>query len=351
MATPFSQTGTPPGFGRKPGDGEPGSSQAAPPLHPTHRHYARRRENPRLDAAALAQGLGWFSIALGAAAVLAPRTVGSLAGVDRGTRALMRSTGIRELANGVGILSQRNPAPWLWSRVVGDVLDLAVLATGLRPGNPGRRRAAFSFAAVAGVLALDALAASHLTKHAGHPLVSGVAAPTDLYFETSIATGKTPEECYRFWRNIENLPRFMDSLQSVQALDERRFHWVAKGAGAPPLEWDCEITEDRPGAALAWRTLNGAEVPNAGSVIFEPLPHGRGTIVRLSVHYSPVDGQLTAALAKLLRQDPQSKVHEDLRRFKQLLESGEIATTHGQPAGRRSFIGRAARRWRLTDSN
>jgi uncharacterized membrane protein len=351
MATPFSQSGTPPGFGRRPGQDEPGSSQAAPRFHPTRRHYARRRETPSLDAAALAQGLGWFSIALGAAAFLAPRTVGSLAGVGRGTGAVMRSTGIRELANGVGILSQRNPAPWLWSRVVGDVLDLAVLATGLRPGNPGRGRAAFSFAAVAGVLALDALAASHLSKHARHPLVSGVAAPTDLYFETSIATGKTPEECYRFWRNIENLPRFMDSLQSVQALDERRFHWVAKGAGARPLEWDCEITEDRPGAALAWRTLNGAEVPNAGSVIFEPLTHGRGTIVRLSVHYSPVDGQLTAALAKLLRQDPQSKVHEDLRRFKQLLESGEIATTHGQPAGRRSFIGRAARRWRLTDSN
>jgi len=265
----------------------------------------------------------------------------------------MRSTGVRELANGVGILSQRNPAPWLWSRVVGDVVDLAVLATGLRPGNPGRGRAAFSFAAVAGVLALDALAASHLTKHADHPLVSGVAAPTDLYFETSIATGKTPEECYRFWRNIDNLPRFMEGLESVQALDERRFHWVSKAHGdsEAPLEWDCEITEDRPGAALAWRTLNGAHVPNAGSVIFEPAPHGRGTIVRLSIHYSPVDGELTVALAKLLRQDPQSQVHEDLRRFKQLLECGEIATTHGQPTGRRSFIGRAARRWRLTDSN
>jgi uncharacterized membrane protein len=351
MATPFSQTGTPPGLGREPGEGEPGSSQAAPRFHPAHPRYARRYETPNLDAAALAQGLGWFSIAVGAAAVLAPRTLGSLAGVGRGTGGLMRSTGVRELANGVGILSRRNPAPWLWSRVVGDVLDLAVLATGLRPGNPGRSRAAFSFATVAGVLALDVLVASHLSKHAGHPLVSGVAAPTDLYFETSIATGKMPEECYRFWRNIENLPRFMDGLQSVQALDERRFHWVARGAGATPLEWDCEITEDRPGAALAWRTLDGAAIPNAGSVIFEPLPHGRGTIVRLSIHYSPVDGQLTSALAKLLRQDPQSRVHEDLRRFKQLLESGEIATTHGQPTGRRSFVGRAARRWRLTDSN
>ena len=352
MATSFSQTGTPPGFGRSSAQHDPASSGTVPRFRPAHRHYARRRETPNLDAATLAQGLGWFSIAIGAAAVLAPRTLGSLAGVGRGTGSLMRSTGIRELANGVGILTQRNPAPWLWSRVVGDVVDLAVLATGLRPGNPGRGRAAFSFAAVAGVMALDALAASHLTKHAGHPLVSGVAAPTDLYFETSIATGKMPEDCYRFWRNVENLPRFIDGLQSVQALDERRFHWVAKASSdETPLEWDCEITEDRPGAALAWRTVNGAEVPNAGSVIFEPLPHGRGTIVRLSIHYSPVDGQLTAALASLLRLDPQSRVHEDLRRFKQLLESGEIATTHGQPTGRRSFIGRAARRWRLTDSN
>ena len=352
MATSFSRTGTPPGFGRSPEQHDAASSTTASGFRPTYRHYPRRRETPNLDAATLAQGLGWFSIAIGAAAVLAPRTLGSLAGVGRGTGSLMRSTGIRELANGVGILSQRNPAPWLWSRVVGDVVDLAVLATGLRPGNPGRGRAAFSFAAVAGVLALDTLAASHLTKHAGHPLVSGVAAPTDLYFETSIATGKMPEECYRFWRNVENLPRFIDGLRSVQALDERRFHWVAKeSSDEMPLEWDCEITEDRPGAALAWRTVNGADVPNAGSVIFEPAPHGRGTIVRLSIHYSPVDGELTAALARLLRQDPQSRVHEDLRRFKQLLESGEIATTHGQPTGRRSFIGRAARRWRLTDSN
>jgi uncharacterized membrane protein len=351
MATAF-QSGTPPGLGRSAGQHDPASSGTAPRPRPTHRHYARRRETPDLDTASLAQGLGWFSIAIGVAAVLAPRTLGSLAGVGQGSGSLMRSTGIRELANGVGILSQRNPAPWLWSRVVGDVVDLAVLATGLRPDNPGRGRAAFSFAAVAGVLALDALAASHLTKHAGHPLVSGVAAPTDLYFETSIATGKMPEECYRFWRNVANLPRFIDSVQSVQALDERRFHWVGKGSSdETPLEWDCEITEDRPGAALAWRTVNGAEVPNAGSVIFEPLPHGRGTIVRLSIHYSPVDGELTAALARLLRQDPQSQVHEDLRRFKQLLESGEIATTHGQSTGRRSFIGRAARRWRLTDSN
>jgi len=314
-----------------------------------HRHYPRRSRIPSIDARTLAEGLGWFSVALGAAAIVAPKAVAALTGGGRS--AVARSVGVRELATGIGILTQRDPAPWMWSRVIGDVIDLAVLGTSMRRGGPGRGRATLSFAAVAGVLAVDALAATQLTRHAGHPLVSGVAAPTDLYFEASIATIKSPEECYRFWRNVENLPRFMDSLESVKQLDERRFHWVAKKTAPITLEWDCEITEDRPGAALAWRTLNGAEVPNAGAVLFEAAPSGRGTIVRLSIHYRPKGGRLTAALAKLLRQDPQTRVQEDLRRFKQLLETGEIATTHGQPTGRRSLIGRAARRWRLTSSN
>jgi uncharacterized membrane protein len=351
MATPYSQTGVQAGFGQRPERRGPASSETSPQFRTAHKHYPSRKQTPNFDATNLAQGLGWFSIALGAVAVLAPRALGSLTGVGRESGGLMRSAGVRELATGVGILSRRNAAPWLWGRVVGDVVDLAVLATGLRAENPARGRAAVSFAAVAGVLALDALAASHLTRHARHPLVSGVAAPTDLYFEASIATARTPDECYRFWRNIENLPRFMGNLESVRALDERRFHWVAKDSVAAAYEWDCEITEDRPGAALAWRTLDGAQIPNAGSVIFEPAPHGRGTIVRLSIHYSPVAGRLTGALEKLLRQDPQSQVREDLRRFKQLLESGEIATTHGQATGRRTFIGRAARRWGLTSSN
>lgn len=341
-----------PGLGQRPqyrGGDATGSSARA---HIPHRHYPRRVQVPVLDARTLAEGLGWLSVAFGTAAIVAPRTVGSLSGISAGRAGVARSIGVRELATGIGILSSRNPAPWLWSRAVGDVVDLAVLMTGMRPGAPNKGRAAMSFMAVAGLLAVDALAASQMTRHAGHPLVSGVAAPTDLYFETSIASVKSPEECYRFWRNVENLPRFMGSLESVKSLDERRFHWVARGSDdAKSLEWDCEITEDRPGAALAWRTLNGAQLPNAASVIFEHAPQGRGTIVRLSIHYSPVGGRLTAALARLLRQDPQTQVHEDLRRFKQLLETGELATTRGQPTGRRGLLGRAARYWRLTNSN
>ena len=220
------------------------------------------------------------------------------------------------------------------------------------PGNPGRGRAAFSFAAVAGVLAVDALAATQLTRHAGHPLISGVAASygplfRDQHRHGQVAGGvlsllaQSSRTCRASWTNLE----------SVQALDERRFHWVAKGPAATTMEWDCEITEDRPGAALAWRTLNGAQVPHAGSVIFEPAPRcaapssGSACTTAHSAGVSPPPSR------SCLRQDPQARVEEDLRRFKQLLETGEIATTHGQPTGRRSMIGRAARRWRLTSSN
>lgn len=349
MATESTQ----PGLGPRPtfrGETRSESERYSRP-GPVHRHYPRARPMPSVNPRTLAEGLGWFSVALGAAAILAPRSLGALSGTTHGHRDLTRGIGVRELGTGIGVLTTRNPAPWLWSRVVGDVMDLALLGMALRPGNPRRGRAGFSFAAVAGILAVDAFAAVQLTKHADHPLVSGMAAPTDLYFETSIATTKTPEECYRFWRDIRNLPRFMENVQSVQALDERRFHWVAQGPAEATMEWDCEITEDSAGSALAWRSLDGAQIPNAGSVIFEPSPNGRGTIVRLSIHYSPVGGRLNASLARLLRQDPQTQVREDLRRFKQLLETGEIATTHGQPTGKRSLIGRAVRRWGLTSSN
>jgi uncharacterized membrane protein len=348
MATETTQ----PGLGqRSPFPGQTSQPSERPSHYVrTDRHYPRSVRTPSFDMRGLADGLGWFSIALGTAALLAPRSLATVSGAGRRHPLLTRGVGVRELAAGMGILAQRNPAPWLWSRVVGDVMDLAMLATALGPGNTRRGRAAFSFAAVAGVLAVDAFAATQLTRHAGHPLISRVAGPTDLYFETSIATIKSPEECYRFWRNPDSLPRFMTNVESVQALDERRSHWVAKGPAGTTMEWDSEITEDRPGAALGWRTLEGAQVSHAGSVIFEPA-NGGGTIIRLSMHYSPPGGRLTATLAQLLRQDPQARVREDLRRFKQLLETGEIATTYGQPTGRRSMIGRVARRWRLTSSN
>jgi uncharacterized membrane protein len=258
----------------------------------------------------------------------------------------MRLVGTRELAAGIGILTQRDRTPWMWSRVVGDTFDLAALSIAL--ARRGRRgRAAVALAVVAGVTALDVLAALRLTGSGAVSSAPGVSGRTDIYLERSIAVSKSPEECYRFWRSFENLPRFMHSLESVRQLDEGRSRWVAKGPMAMHLEWTSEITADRPGEEIAWRTLDDSGAANAGSVRFEAAPAGRGTIVRVSLHYSPLGGALGAGLVKLLGHDPQSRIREDLRRFKQVMETGEIPTTRGQPAGQRSLLGRVTRQWGL----
>lgn len=296
-------------------------------------------------ADSLERGLGWFSMALGTAAVAAPGVVCWFAGV-RSPR-LMRLVGARDLTAGIGILTQHDRGPWLWSRVVGDTFDLAALSVALaRPST--RRRAAVAVATVAGVTMLDVLAAMRISgsRALGRSLPY-VAGRTDIYLERSVAVNKSPQECYRFWRSLENLPRFMQTLESVQQLDERRSRWVAKGPMAMRLEWTSEITADRPGEEIAWRTLEDSGAANAGSVRFEAAPADRGTLVRVSLHYSPVGGALGAGLVRLLGHDPQSRVREDLRRFKQVMETGEIPTTRGQPAGRRSLLGRVARHWGL----
>jgi uncharacterized membrane protein len=295
----------------------------------------------------LERGLGWFSIALGTAALAAPRTLCWLTG-GRGP-VLMRLVGARELSTGVGILRGGNRTPWLWSRVAGDVMDLALLSFALtRPHRRGR--ATVATAAVAGVAALDVLAAlrSERAGESGRRAVGGASGKADIYVERSVAIGKSPEECYRFWRSFENLPRFMRSIESVQPLDERLSRWVAKGPASLRLEWTSEITTDRPGEELAWRSLEDSGAANSGSVRFEAAPSGRGTIVRVSLHYSPLGGALGAGLVKLLGRDPHSSIREDLRRFKQVMETGEVATTRGQPTGRRSMLGRAARQWGIT---
>jgi uncharacterized membrane protein len=296
-------------------------------------------------ADSLERGLGWFSIALGTAAVIAPRVVSWISGTRSPT--IMRLVGTRELAAGVGILTQRDRTPWLWSRVVGDTFDIAAMSVALvRRGTRGR--AALAMAAVAGVTALDMLAALRATGSRAVQTVPGVSGRTDVYLERSIAVSKSPEECYRFWRSFENLPRFMQTLESVRQLDEGRSHWVAKGPLSTRLEWTSEITADRPGEEIAWRTLDDSGAAHAGSVRFEPAPADRGTIVRVSLHYSPLGGALGAGLVKLLGHDPQSRIREDLRRLKQVMETGEIPTTRGQPSGRRSLLGRVTRQWSFT---
>jgi uncharacterized membrane protein len=298
----------------------------------------------------LAKSLGWFSIGLGLAQLLAPRAMSRAAGVADHP-ILMRTVGVREIAAGVGILSQRNPAPWLWTRVAGDALDLTML--GLAASRPGtqKNRLAAATVAVAGVTVLDVLTSVQQTELDGGrnvralagsvaDRISAVSAPGIVTVVKSITVNRPADECYRFWHDFENFPRFMKHVASVKRISDTRWHWKAKGPAGTSFEWNADVIEDQPGQLLAWRSLEGSDVQNAGQVRFEPAPGGRGTIVRVELQYSPPGGKAGALLAKLFGEEPSQQIEEDLRRFKQLIETGEIPTTVGQPSGRRDPLTR-----------
>ena len=145
---------------------------------------------------------------------------------------------------------------------------------------------------------------------------------------------KSPDELFSFWRRLENLPSFMKHVDSVETLDSTRSHWRVRAPGGTHVEWDAEIVEEEPGRLIAWRSLPGSEIENGGSVRFRPATGNRGTVVEVTLFYAPPGGKAGAGLAKILGEEPQMQVREDLRRFKQLNETGEIPTTEGQPSGR-----------------
>jgi uncharacterized membrane protein len=151
--------------------------------------------------------------------------------------------------------------------------------------------------------------------------------------DRAITINQPRGEVYRFWRNLENLPRFMKHLESVQLIDDYRSHWVAKGPAGRKVEWDAVIHNEIPGEVIGWRSLPGADVDHAGSVLFSDAPGERGTEVKIELQYNPPAGMVGAAIAKLWGEEPTQQIEEDLRRLKQILEAGEIATIEGQPAG------------------
>jgi uncharacterized membrane protein len=149
--------------------------------------------------------------------------------------------------------------------------------------------------------------------------------------EQTATIQRSPEDLYRFWRNLENLPRFMRHLESVR-VQGNRSHWVAKGPLGTRVEWDAEIYNENPNEMIAWRSLEGADVDSTGSVHFTPARSGRGTELRVVLKYNPPAGKVGAAIAKLLGEAPEQQIREDLGCFKQLMEAGEIAKTEGKLA-------------------
>ncbi|MFF0308363.1 SRPBCC family protein [Streptosporangium sp. NPDC004379] len=145
------------------------------------------------------------------------------------------------------------------------------------------------------------------------------------------------EEVYRYWRDFGHLPRFMTHLESVEVTGDGRSHWTARGPAGKSVQWDAEIVEDRPGELISWRSTGRATVPNSGTVRFADAPGGRGTEVRVSLSYDPPGGKAGLALARLLGEHPEQQVHDDLRRFKQVMETGEVVRSEGSPEGTRAL--------------
>jgi uncharacterized membrane protein len=163
------------------------------------------------------------------------------------------------------------------------------------------------------------------------------AQPKEFFAESSFAINCAPEEAYKYWRNLKNLPLFMRHLESVKEIDSRRSEWTAYGPLGVRVRWKAEITDEAPNQWIVWRSLPDSDLDNIGSVQFRKAPGDRGTIVVAFMEYNPPAGAIGKTLASILGKDPEFTLREDLRRFKQLLEAGEIPTTEGQPHGPRSL--------------
>lgn len=170
-------------------------------------------------------------------------------------------------------------------------------------------------------------------QRTGAEVAEAVPAP----IEVNVTIDKPRQELWQFWRRLENLPQFMRHLERVEDHGNGRSHWYAKSPVGIHVDWEAEIVDEREGHFLSWSSLPDSRVHNAGSVFFEDDPAGRGTIVRVQMEATPGHG-LGRAVGRVLSPITERQVHEDLRRFKSLMEAGEIPTTDGQPAGRRSAL-------------
>lgn len=310
----------------------------APFLAGRERQRAQEREGAVAEGEEPANGrafvvpLALLGLGVGLAQVLVPDRVARLVGrrapspVERAAQRLgrerggranwgMRALGVREIVTGIGALAMRRRTGWMIGRVAGDVVDLVLLARLLLTPGTRRVRAAAATAGVLGVAALDWAAATSLTTRA--------TGRREIRVRKSITVNRSPEEVYRFWHDFTNLPRFMRHLESVEVLGDGRSRWRAKAPAGASVSWEAVTTEDRPGEVIAWRSVGG-DVENAGRVRFQPAPGGRGTVIHAELSYRPPGGRLTAALAKLFREEPGQQVQDDLRNFKQVMETGEV---------------------------
>lgn len=272
----------------------------------------------------LGPSLGWFSLALGAAELAMPEMLARTIGIDpRGrTATIVRIMGAREIVEGLGVLLGPRRALPLWARVAGDIVDLALLGYAARSKRVSGARILGAVGMVAGVTALDVIASRRVTKareEASRPVIA------------TATINRAPHEVYAFWRNLERLPMFMEYLESVHDRDGESSHWVARLPFGGTVEWDAQITEDRPGEVIAWESIEDSPIRTSGRVTFTKTPGRDMTEVRVELQLG-VFGDPKKTLARFFSR---AQVRGDLRRLKQVIETGEVlysdASAHRLP--------------------
>jgi uncharacterized membrane protein len=199
-------------------------------------------------------------------------------------------------------------------------------------GYQNRRRPVGWVSSAAGALLLERGATGRCMAYGA--LGIDTATPKPLQIRQAMQVMKPRHEVYTFWRDFTNLARFMKHVRSIDVQDRGRSHWTVQMAPGPVLEWDAEIVEDRPGELISWHSVENSVVDNAGQVRFEDLPQGRGTGIMVELAYRPPAGPVGSAAAHLLKGTTEQEIREDLRRFKNVIETGEIPRIGGQPSGR-----------------
>jgi len=276
------------------------------------------------DPDAYAKFLGWFSVGLGALELVAPGAVVRAIGLKPTPmwNGLLRFCGAREIATGAGILRNPTSKEWVGMRVGGDALDLATLGVALTQSQrPSRTLAATAF--VLGAAVLDLVGTERLAKRRKAP-TREYARAADPVVLRSITVGRPANEVYAYWKDFTNFPRFMRHVESVENLGDGRSRWCATGPAGTRAEWTSKIVEDRANELIAWQTVDDSELYHSGKVTFRAGPRDEGTIVTVEMQYAPPGGQIGAALLKLFRKEPGQQVIDDLRRFKQVMEIGEV---------------------------
>jgi uncharacterized membrane protein len=275
----------------------------------------------------LMRGLGWLSLGLSIPPLLMPKQFGKALSVGDAPR--HRNTALvvggQELAAAAGLLGQQSPT-WLWYRVGGDLLHIGMLGRALKNHDGGGlERTAAAFTAVLGITGVDVYAAVTRSRR-----------KVEMDTTATTTVGLPEQEVYGMWRHLDNLPKFMAHLEEVRLDGNGRSHWRAGAPFGRTVEWDAEITEDVPGQRIAWRSVGSADIYNEGSVQFVPAPGGRGTEVHVKLRYEMPGGKLGEAVARYFGEDPRQQLDDDLRRFKQVAETGEVMRSEGAPGGKRA---------------